>query len=176
MIEIDLILFPLQLKHQTRQFPPPIHFVIIFLLTTIIAHMQMKCQFIKVSPYDEYKGIVGAIYGSIFSYGMLLIAEYGCEITNMALLSAVKRFSPLLGCLVVVLHMLILHPGFGWFTFILWIISLIIVLLRSIQEIKEVYQCFIHTFEKVGEKIRNLLQNINEEVKNYFHGDNATSQ
>ena len=155
------------------KFPPPRHFVIIFLLTTIVAHLQVKSQFMEVSPYIEYKGIIKAIYFSLFSYGLSLTAEFDWEITSQALLSIIKGFSLFSGYLLVILHIILLQPEFGWFTFILWVISLIGALLWSIQKIKELCQCFNDTLQGINEKIANYLQNIKEKAKNYLHGEKA---
>ncbi|KAI4347875.1 hypothetical protein L6164_008652 [Bauhinia variegata] len=141
-----------------EKFLTPIHCVIMFLVGTIMAHLQVKSQSMKISPYEEHNAIIiRANYASLLTYGMILVIEFGCEIHNQAR-SIIKRFSPLTGALVAVLHMLLLDSAFGWFTLALWAIALVGTLWWTWQEITEMYQC------------------IKNKIDRYFHNDDIFMQ
>ncbi|KAI4357174.1 hypothetical protein L6164_001140 [Bauhinia variegata] len=130
-----------------ENFPTPVHSIIMFWVEVILALLGQKFQYDKVTPYVEHGAIILGIYISLLIYCMGLIIEFGCEITNQALCLIIKRFNPILGALLVVMLTLLLHSGFGWFTFALWVISLVGTLRWSWPEIKEIK-------EKITEKMR----------------------
>ncbi|KAI4347867.1 hypothetical protein L6164_008644 [Bauhinia variegata] len=147
-----------------ENFPTPVHCIIMFLLGTIMAHLQVKSQCIEVYSYEEHSTIIWAIHISLLIYGMILVIEFGCEIHSQALRSIVKRFSPLWGALVVVLHMLLLDSRFGWFTLALWAISLVGTLWWSWQEIEEMYQCIKNKIGRYFIREDDIMMECNDKV------------
>ncbi|KAI4356713.1 hypothetical protein L6164_000712 [Bauhinia variegata] len=157
-------------------FPPPVHSIIFAILGVIIQHIQNKCQSMKISPYEEQNGITLGIYISLFLYAMALLAEFGCKISNHALLLLVKRFSPILGTLVVIMHIFLLSFKFGCFTLTLWAIFLVESLLSSLQEMMQIYRCLSDKLSSISEIMNAYFHSISEKTKKYFHWEDELPQ
>jgi len=143
-------------------FSPPVHFVIFTLLGMIIGHLQIM----GVSSYPKHSEILKTTYVTLFIYFMVLVVKFGLGNLNRATLSIFRRFSPLLGFLTVVIHMLILNLGFRLIILILWAIFLVKTVLLSLEEIECVFQCFCDQLLSISENIGNYFHSITSQIVN----------
>ena len=110
-----------------------LHGVIIFLIATFGSYAQFQPQ--MASLFDEHKNIKIAIYVSLSTYGVGLMAEYKLDPQNyVRLIRIIGRFSPLVGILVHVLFLILLFPLLGPVAFIIWALFMVEALIKSVEE------------------------------------------
>ena len=112
-----------------------LHAVIIFLIATLGGYLEAVFQSKSTSLFDEHKNIMVAIYVSLSTYGVGLIAEYKLGTQNyFRLIRIIRRFTPLIGILVAVLLLVISLPLLGLVTFIIWALFMLEAMIKSVQE------------------------------------------
>ena len=105
-------------------FNSSLHAVIIFLITTLGGYLQFLYQSRKNSLLEEHRQFTLAIFVNLFMYGVGLMAEF-----------KVKRITPLLGILVVVLITILLYPVLGLVAFVVWALVTLEAVIKLFEEI-----------------------------------------
>ncbi|KAJ7972881.1 hypothetical protein O6P43_010702 [Quillaja saponaria] len=113
-------------------FPPPLHKIIFFLVTTLSAFLQL--HYSNQTPPVEQSYIMQAFFVALSVYSTSLAIEYELQTHGSSHLDNIKRMTLLLGVLPLVLLMLILCPLYGLLTFASWAIYLVRVTLSLYQE------------------------------------------